>query len=295
MEFTVRPYEPAGPDLQRIVALIQDTWNPRWPLTNLHVGDVLWRLRDPVYEQQLYLWADARGELAGFTGWDGTFLDYQFHQRWAGSGLMARMLDWAEEHPTPGQPVTTYANEADPSLVALLEARGYQRQEQGVNYHTRSLGSDLPNGYNAMPDGYSVRHLHGPEEIEARVRGHQEGWQTTKLKVEMYQRLMVMPGYRTDLDTVVVAPDGTFVATCNCWLDERSKAGLFEPVSTHPDHRRRGLGRALVFYGLTQLRALGAETAWVISMFNNPASTRLYESCGMAVVRRDYDYLKTLS
>lgn len=288
MEFVVRPYEAGGVDLRKMIALLQDAWTPHGPQTNLHVGDLLWRMRDVAYERHLYLWEDARGELAGLVGWDGGFLDYQCHPRWTGSDLLARIMDWAEEQSPPGQSVTTYANEAEAPLVAWLAARRYQHQEQGVNYHTRFLEDSLEAP--TLPEGYSVRHLRGPEEIEARVRGHQEGWQTTKLTVAMYQRLMTLPGYRPDLDIVVVAPDGTFAATCNCWLDERSKAGLFEPVSTHPDHRRRGLGRALLVYGFTQLRRLGAETAWVISMFSNPASTCLYESCGMAIVRRDGYY-----
>ena len=46
--------------------------------------------------------------------------------------------------------------------------------------------------------------------------------------------------YRSDLDCVVEAPDGTFAAYVLCWYDEDNGVGEFEPVGTHPDYRRRG-------------------------------------------------------
>ena len=39
--------------------------------------------------------------------------------------------------------------------------------------------------------------------------------------------------------------------------DEANRRGIFEPVVTHPDHRRRGLARALMLEGMRRARALG--------------------------------------
>jgi predicted N-acetyltransferase YhbS len=39
--------------------------------------------------------------------------------------------------------------------------------------------------------------------------------------------------------------------------------GFFEPVSTHPDFRRRGFGRAVVMEGIRRIAAVGAEKARV--------------------------------
>lgn len=290
MSFTPRPYAPA--DLPALTALVQNAWVPRRPQTTLHVGDLYWRMREPGYEDHLRVWKQG-GAVIAFGEWaedqNGCDLDFQVHPAHFADDTRDRILAWAEAE-SAGRPLQTYAAETDTGLIARLERTGYGRREHWTNYHARSLDSapDVPQ----PPTGYVVRHLTGAGEIEARVQGHRAGWQTEKMTVAKYERLMGTPGYRPALDIVVVAPDGSFAATCNCWLDEHSGAGLFEPVSTAPAHRRKGLGRVLISFGLSQLWSLGAKTAWVGSDSGSPAATGLYESCGLSVVRRDYDYVR---
>ena len=281
-------------DLAAMAALLQEAWNPApRPYTNLHIGDLYWRLRDKLYEQTLWLWEDEHGDLAGFAeslldGGEAT-LEMQIHPRWAGGDLSERILSWAEGQAVPTHKLTAYAAERDDGFRAILDARGYQRTGDYLNFHARRL-DDGPLELPPLPDGYTVRHLAGPGEVEKRVKGHGDGWQSTKMTVEKYQRLMRMPGYHRELDIVVVAPNSSFVATCNCWLDEKNGVGLFEPVSTSAQHRRQGLGRALITMGLEQLQGLGARWAWVISKSDNLASTGLYEKCGLMVVERYFTY-----
>lgn len=298
-ELRVRPYDgSSGADLARMVALLQTAWHPaRAPSAHYHPGDLFWRLREPSYEKMLWLWEEASGggDLLGFAEWEpGTAtLEVQVGAG-DGVGLRAHMLAWAEEQ-VPGAAVTTYAAEHDRDAEAVLTARGYTRKEaEWVNGHLRRLDAEGPIEAPVLPEGYVVRHLRsGPAEVDARIRGHRAGWESTKMTEELYGRLQRTPGYRPELDIVVEGPgDGAFAATANCWLDEQSGAGLFEPVSTDPAHRRNGLARALVLFGLAQLRALGATTAWVASVAQNPAATALYESCGMPVARRDLAWIK---
>jgi GNAT superfamily N-acetyltransferase len=58
---------------------------------------------------------------------------------------------------------------------------------------------------------------------------------------------------------LIEAPDGTLAATAIVWLDESTRTGEFEPVGTHRDFRRQGLGRALQLYGMHLARAAGAD------------------------------------
>ena len=302
MNYAVRRFQPDSDDLQRMIELIQAVWLPERRLnTNFHVGDLYWRLRQSSYEQDLWLWENEAGELLAFAEWNPTAgeLDFQIHPRSAGARLEADILSWAEsdlvfsmEPSSPTKPLSKFAAETDAVFLSLLDSRGYRRQDTYFNIHVHRFntldtkGAETP----ALPVGYSVRHLTGSQEIEARVAGHRAGWQSSKMTTDIYRRMMALPGYRKELDMVVEAPDGTIVSTCNCWLDECSKAGLFEPVSTHPDYRRKGLGRALIHAGLQQLQAAGAETAWVYSLSSNPASTSLYESCGLLIAHRDFEY-----
>src|SRR5579871_63596 len=301
MQVSIRPYHEAKDDLARMAELIQQAWLPERHLrANFHVGDLYWRLREPAYARTLWLWEQTSGQICAFAEWDpsaGT-LEFQYAPSEADKEWEQASLDWAESQTAIAESraptLTTYATEGDAVYTALLLSRGYVREDAYYNHHYRSLDSEtveMP----VVPEGYAVRYLQGEQEIESRVEGHRGGWQTQRMQVEHYRRIMQMPGYRPELDIVVVAPDGTFAATCICWLDAVSRAGLFEPVSTHPEHRRRGLARAMVLYGLRQLQQLGARSAWVGSASANPTATRLYESCGMRVVRKDYTYKRNSS
>lgn len=87
--------------------------------------------------------------------------------------------------------------------------------------------------------------------------------------------------YRADLDCVAEAADGSFACFCLAWLDEETRVGELEPVGTHPDHRRRGLGTAVCRFALQRLREEGAERAVVYSVEGFGGGTALYESLGM--------------
>ncbi len=60
-----------------------------------------------------------------------------------------------------------------------------------------------------------------------------------------------------------------------------NRIGMLEPVGTHPDHQRRGLGRVVVREGLRRLATLGATVAYVGCADSKPAGC-LYRSVGFA-------------
>ena len=60
---------------------------------------------------------------------------------------------------------------------------------------------------------------------------------------------MRSPVYCHNLDIVAIAPDGQIGAFCIVWMDPVNKVGLFEPVGTHPDYQRKGLGKAVMVEG----------------------------------------------
>ncbi len=106
------------------------------------------------------------------------------------------------------------------------------------------------------------------------------------MTVEKYTRLTTLPHYRFEDDLVVEAPDGSLAAFAMAWWDPAARVGEFEPVGTHPDHQRRGLGRALLSHGLRRYRDLGAHVVQIYSMSDNAASEGLYQAVGFE--RRRY-------
>ncbi|MFN2167646.1 MAG: GNAT family N-acetyltransferase [Anaerolineae bacterium] len=64
-----------------------------------------------------------------------------------------------------------------------------------------------------------------------------------------------------------------------------------EPVCTHPDHQRRGPGKALMQEGLLRLQARGAVDVTVETGDMVPAN-RLYESIGFTEAYRGFEWRK---
>ena len=66
------------------------------------------------------------------------------------------------------------------------------------------------------------------------------------------------------------------------WPDPVSEVGNFEPVATHPDHRRHGYGTAVLRDGCRRLRSAGMRRAIVRTPVTNHAALALYRSAGFA-------------
>ncbi len=87
------------------------------------------------------------------------------------------------------------------------------------------------------------------------------------------------PSFRADLDLVAEAADGSFAAYVGIAYDGANGQAIYEPVCTHPDHRRHGLAACLMCEGLRRLQARGA-TDVVVGTGDAIAANRLYESIG---------------
>jgi GNAT superfamily N-acetyltransferase len=98
-----------------------------------------------------------------------------------------------------------------------------------------------------------------------------QGW-------KWYRNVQRIPIYRRDLDIVAVASDGELAAFCTVWFDDITRTAVFEPVGTHPNHQKRGLGKAVMSEGLRRAQRLGATLATVSSY--STGAHALYESMG---------------
>ncbi|MCB0189185.1 MAG: GNAT family N-acetyltransferase, partial [Caldilineaceae bacterium] len=91
------------------------------------------------------------------------------------------------------------------------------------------------------------------------------------------------------------APDGAFAAFTVTWHDVVNRTGLFEPVGTHRDYQRRGLGKALLLTVMHKMAAAGLKHAIVVNEGTNEASRNLYRSCGFQPWRLVDDYAKAVT
>lgn len=261
------------------------------------IGDLDWwrsTHADPAHISNVPLWF-VDGALAGFIWPSGGNADLLVHP--AHRLIEDAMLDWAEanlasaEDDHPPQ-VTAWSMTQDASRVARLEARGYQRTEAWLIFHTADLRGAIPAPI--LPSGFTIRAFAGETEIEERVEVHRSAFHPSRMTVEKHRRAMASSTYRQDLDLLVVAPDGALAAYCIVWLDEANRFGVFEPVGAHQEFRRLGLTKAVLRHGQRLLQTLGAETAHVCAAGDNAASTALYPAAGFAVTDRIYQWRREI-
>ena len=103
------------------------------------------------------------------------------------------------------------------------------------------------------------------------------------------QRLAIMqtPSYERELDLVMVAPNGEFVSFCICGIEEGMNdkiVGYTDPIGTHPQYQRHGLGKAMGTAGLCCLKQRGLSIAELNTSSNNMPMQRLAESVGFNYV-----------
>jgi ribosomal protein S18 acetylase RimI-like enzyme len=92
--------------------------------------------------------------------------------------------------------------------------------------------------------------------------------------------------YDPELDLAVRAPDGSIAGYALFWADERTGVGLVEPMRVESEHSGRGIGGALLRFGLDRLARRGCARLKVSHDVHNAAAERLYRGAGFRPVTR---------
>jgi predicted N-acetyltransferase YhbS len=280
---------------------ITASWLVARPHVNVTVGDVeWWMVGSPPgtdWSERIRLW-ERDGEVVAW-GWFNPPSSLDWHVRadvapHQVAALAPEVLDWfadraarwAAEPAAPGEPardspdrLEAYALDGDERVSTALGRAGYVRAATPSYSHWYRRLTDDP-APPIVPAGYTLRHVRGPAEIEARVDVHRAAFAPSRMTEAKYERLLSMEHYAFERDLVVEAPDGSLAAFTMVWWDPVARVGEFEPVGVHPSHRRRGLGKAINLAGLRLLRDVGAIDALVFSECANAASEALYASVG---------------
>lgn len=75
---------------------------------------------------------------------------------------------------------------------------------------------------------------------------------------------------------MAATPTGEIAAFCTIWFDDATRSAVCVLVGTAPEHRRRGLGKAVMGEGLGRLKKMGATRAFANAY--DPPADRLYGS-----------------
>ena len=256
----------------------------RWDYWRWHINENIFQFK---LDEVITLW-EADGRIVAMTNPDGRGeAFFQIHPDYLSSIPISEMLDAAEQKiaqtkENGSKELLVWVNEDDDAMKQVFTERGYIRSKFSAEHMRRRFFSK-PIPDSTPQGGYIVRALGDESELPARSwlswkafhpnepDEKYEGW-------EWYRNVQRVPIYRRDLDLVAVAPDGELAAFCTVWFDDITRTAVFEPVGTHPNHQKRGLGKAVMAEGLRRAERLGATLATVSSY--SIAAHALYESMG---------------
>lgn len=188
-----------------------------------------------------------------------------------------RLLELMRHYMITGDQIFADAFRCDTARIELLTDLGWLPDGDPPWVVNRISLVDLPEPL--VPDGYLIRAVRGIDEAPALAELHSASFGSS-WTAEQYRTLMGTPGYAAEREFIVQAADGTFAAFTVTWHDRLNRTALFEPVGTHPDHRRRGLGRALLQFAMHKMAAVRMEYAIVVNSGTNEASRGLYRAAG---------------
>lgn len=258
-----------------------------------HVGDLPHRMYNGLrgrfrVEEMVRIWRD-NTDIAAFA------LCYPNHEgydafvapAYRDSDVERAALEWAyattrlnmNQNGKQGENLLTDVAECDTARIRVLEKLGYLRDDASWLVLNEAHFHDQVETFK-LPHGFSIRGATGPDDAEQLAAVHSGAFNSNWTADVYRDEVMLKPGYHPELERVVVAPDGRFAAFCVLWLDEINHVGLFEPVGTHSDFQRMGLGKALMADSLRMLWQLGFSRAQVASEVSNDAANALYRSVG---------------
>ena len=290
-------------DLRQMADLVR-----KFPKENLHLVDLPYRFSSWSfdYPENIGLWTNEQDELLGWAVLQIPFwtIDYAFHPEFHHE-LHTQILRWADEQASKiagtasGHPawfVAVLASQTD-RIRDLEEIKFTSQANVGENSwsqvlmeHSMQIAAEIN-----LADGFHIRPLNGASELDAYVDLHRAVFESTNMTVAWRKRTLQRPEYVPELDLVAVAPNGQLAAFCVCWLTEnpnRDCRGQVEPLGVHPEYRRLGLGRAILWEGLKRLQSRGAQQIYVQTDNYRDAAFKLYESSGFRVQENILMYRK---
>jgi len=272
----------------------------RWEGGRFHNVPSAWA---PAQYADHILWETETGRLAGLAHHEGDEIMLQIHPDFRAQ-IEEPMLEYGEAHfavpaPQERRQVHVLAYEYDAPRQRLLQKRGYQKMPYGWITRWMRLGRQpLPEPLTA--DGYTLRTTRPPSAGPA-------CWADCERMASLLNAAFERPGFHqpeeyhnwmtnapmflNELNLVMTAPDGSFAAHAALNYVSALRYAVFEPVCTHPDHRRHGLAKALMLEGLRRARALGARIVEV-STGDADAANALYDSIGFTEYYKAFAWKK---
>lgn len=319
-EINIRNYRPE--DLRALVALINkaDAFDQLERATTLEEmeHDMSWPDYHP--ETDCFL-ALSNGHLVGYadlllgngqtspwsTFYTGGIVDPRWRRQGVGQRLLERLYQRATERQdeVKGKPVYFQANTRDveEDRKALFRGFGLEPVRYYVNL-ARPIHNGLPPA--VMPKGYYLRTFDPAQDAETVWRldnlAFQDHWGFTGFPLDAFQHWLEAPHFRPELWLLAVEETTGQVAGMSLnqiepnWIARTGREeGYVNTLAVLRDHRKKGLGTALLVQSLHVLRQAGMEAAHLHADAENlTGAVRIYERVGFRVRKTNIAYRKPM-
>jgi predicted N-acetyltransferase YhbS len=238
---------------------------PRWEYMHFH--PFVWEIdlrKIGIFEED--------GVIVGVVHMESNERTAYFQVRPDYESIKPLMFDYAEEYfqgisqPTGRLIRALYIHEDDDALLEMARSRGYEHWSDFDDYYSLyPLDRSIPQA--PLPEGYRLQSLTEENDFrkinEVLWAGFDHEGPAPEEEIEGRRFMQEAPNFNKDLTIVTSDPDGNYVSYCGMWVVPQKKYAYLEPLATHPDYRRMGLGKAGVLESLRRAKAQGAELAWV--------------------------------
>jgi ribosomal protein S18 acetylase RimI-like enzyme len=293
-------------DLQSMVDMLVNA-RPDERITDYPTSaDLRAMLNLPEIQANTCLWMDSLGQVVAFAMVDNQQdLLYEIDPRMEMPDIEQAVVDWGlacvqriqRQQGEPGI-LSSGCREDDPACQELMKAHGFAPSDQRWLTLSRSLRRAVPPP--ELPPGFYMRHVKDEREVEMLVELHRAAYGSQDMTVEQRLAMMRLPEYEPTLDLLVETPAGRSVAFCLCTISHaenartRRQVAWLDPLGTHPDYRRRGLGTAVLLEGMTLLKERGLSQAMLRMDSRNAAMQYLVEALNFEIYSTHLCYQKSV-
>lgn len=266
-----------------------------WPPDRFENSHAEWAHDIRIWERMI---KDNKTEIVGIANPESPRAYYiQIHPAYR--SLEREIIEWIEDHrirnkenPNKNENLYLFSIKGDSLRETLLVDLEYENC--GLHSYHRSRPLDLPIPTVEIPKGFTIRNIRGKEDYKQLTEAIKVVFGHDLCTEEVYEQIAKASFYLQDLDIVAVAPDGTFASFCTIRLDSVSKIASLEPLGVHPNYRRRGLARAVIFEALERTRKYKPSAFYISGAANTPEANHFYDSIGYFEKVEEYYWRKEI-
>jgi mycothiol synthase len=226
------------------------------------------------FTSRVHLWRNATGQLVAFVvrGTNFSNIQVDYENRF----LEPEIFGWIEQHPLgDNKKISTMVYDWDTERQTLLAERGYQNRGAIEDVRIYDLNQTYPPV--TLPPGYRITSVAEYTDYAERIELENRVWNVS-LDENWFRGKSSSPSYSVEWDLLAVSPEEKLAAFNLVWRYPQNRTAEIDPVGTHPDHRKRGLSRALILESFKRLRESGFRYTYIASETADPIVSHLYAS-----------------